>query len=324
MKRVVLAYDGGGETSIAIPWLGDADNGGRGAAEVVAMVLDVGRGAALVEVRERALALGAVRCHVIDAREEFARDYILPALHAGAFADGRSPQVATLQYPLIAKKLVDVARMEDADAIAVPAGRATDTETIEMLVRSLEPSREIIVPANHGMMSGDAVRGYARAHGVDLEANAAMPAVDANIWGRAITIDLDATPSLASPVPAYELTRSPEHAPDQSADLEIEFEAGTPVRVNGIDMSLVEMIESLETIGGSHGIGRVDLTTTGRDGRRYREISESPAAAILGTAWTALGLARMTGTARVRLFKGECSARETTGHAVARAATAQR
>jgi argininosuccinate synthase len=323
MRRVVLAYDGGGEMSIAIPWVMEE----RGAAEVVAMIVDVGRGAALVEVRERALALGAIRCHVIDAREEFARDYVLPALHAGAFDDG-SPRIATLAHRLVAKKLVDVARMEHAEAIAVPGDRATDTETLEALVRDLDSSREIIVPAREWTMMGEALAAYARAHDVDVIAQAGQT-TDANIWGRATTIPDDASPSSASPqpTPSYELTRSPEHAPDQPADLEIEFDAGVPMRVNGIDMSLLEMLESLETIGGSHGIGRTDVRTTGRDGRAYRVISESPAAAILSVARAALGAGVNSGTARVRLFKGTCAGPDdsiSAHEASRRAATAKR
>lgn len=323
MKRVVLAYDGSGEMSIAIPWLVDE----RGVAEVVAMVVDVGRGAALVEVRERALALGAVRCHVIDAREEFARDYVLPALHAGAFDGGRSPRISSLARRLVASKLVDVARMEHAGAVAVPAGGPADTETMATLVRDLDPLREVIVPASEWTMEGEALSAYAQAHGVADLADADRAVIDANIWGRVTTVALDGPASASSPTPAYELTRSPEHAPDQPADLEIEFAAGVPMRVNGIDMTLLEMFESLETIGGSHGIGRTELTSTGRDGRRYRESSESPAAVILDVARSALGPDNGSGRARVRLFKGACAAHDggTSPHPAApSAATAQR
>ena len=322
MKRVVLAYDGGGETSVAIPWLMDEG----GVREVVAMVVDVGRGAALVEVRERALALGAVRCHVIDAREELARDYVLPALHAGMFVGGGSPRISSLARRLVARKLVDVARMEHADAVAVAAGVPTDAETLEALVRELDPARDVIVPAREWAMTGEALAAYARAHDVEEVAGAADAIVDANIWGRTTIVAIDDAASISRATPAYELTRSPEHAPDQPADLEIEFAAGVPVRVNGIDMSLLEMFESLETIGGSHGIGRSDLTITGRDGRRYREFSESPAAVILDVANAALHPAGGTGRTRVRLFKGTCTAHDggASADTAQGAATAQR
>ena len=307
MRRVVVAYDGGSETSLAIPWLLDGRNDGRGPTEVVALILDVGRGAALVEVRERALALGAVRCHVIDAREEFARDYVLPALHAGTFDPGRSPQFATLVHPLLAKTLVDVARMEHAGAIAVPAGRAAETTTIEALVQALDPSLDVLVPARLWKMSADAFAAYARAHNVDVTAaTSGAPAVDANVWGRTMTFDPAINPSDTSEN-LYLITRSPEHAPDQPADLDIEFDGGVPVRVNGIDMTLLEMFESLEIIGGTHGIGRTDVVTTVSDGRKRREIAESPAAAILGAARSALGAAMPTGSVRLRLFKGTCT-----------------
>jgi argininosuccinate synthase len=307
MRRVVLAFDGGSETSLAIPWLLDGARDGCTATEVVAVILDVGRGAALVAVRERALALGAVRCHVIDAREEFARDHLLPALHAGTFDPGRSPQFATLAYPLLAKTLVDVARMEHAGAIAVPAGRSTDSQTIEALVRALDSSLDVLVPARMWNMSPEALAAYARAHNVDAPADASgAPAVDANVWGRTMTLDPGATLAQISE-PMYVITRSPEHAPDQPADLDIEFDDGVPVRVNGIDMTLLEMFESLEIIGGTHGIGRTDVVTTGADGRQRREIAESPAAAILSAARSALGAATPSGSARLCLFKGTCT-----------------
>ena len=303
MRRIVLAYSGGLETSVAIPWL--ADHFG---AEIVAVVIDVGRKSGLVEMRERALALGAVRCHVIDAREEFARDYILPTLQAGAFSQDRSLLPSALARPLIARKLVDVARMEHATAIAYGGGLGDDRASLDVLVRALDPTIELVAPARiWGMTQADVLE-YARARNIPGSVPPGSPhQIAANLWGRSVAIDASGDPE-----EAWEVTRSPDTAPDQPAHLDIEFERGMPIRVNGIEMLLLEMIESLETIGGVHGVGRTDTIVARPDGTKYREISETPAATILHFAYReleALSLpvgSYLSGSIRLRLFKGDC------------------
>ena len=288
MRRIVLAYSGGLETSVAIPWL--ADHFG---AEIVAVVIDVGRKSGLVETRERALALGARRCHVIDAREEFARDYILPTLQAGAFSQDRPTLPSALARPLIARKLVDVARMEHATSIAYGGGRGYDRVSLDVLARALDPTIELMAPARIWGMTQADVLAYARArHIPESVPPGSSHQIAANVWGRSVAIHASGDPWEQSleevpedvPEDVHMLTRSPGTAPDQPAYLEIEFERGMPVRVNGIEMVLLEMIESLETIAGVHGIGRTNTIVARPDGTKYREISETPAATILHLA----------------------------------------
>jgi argininosuccinate synthase len=281
MKRIVLAYSGGLVSSAAIPWLAaHAD------AEIVAVVMDVGRKTGLVEARERALALGAVRCHVVDVRDEFARDYVLPALRAGVFDEDRSWLPSALSRPLVARKLVEVARMEHASAIAYGSGRGYDRASLDALTAALDPSLERIAPERTWGMSPAELTAYARAHGIsNAEAPGEPHEIAANLWGRSAGLDLAHDSWAEVPEDVYRLTRDAADAPDQPAYLDIEFERGNPTRVNGIEMLQLEMIESLETIAGAHGIGRADTIATRPDGTKYREISEAPAAAILHAAY---------------------------------------
>jgi argininosuccinate synthase len=281
MERIVLAYSGGLDTSVAIPWLAE-----KYGAEVIAVTLDLGQGKELTDVRERALAVGAVRAHVIDVREEFAREYILPALQAGAIYEHRYPMATSLGRPLIAKRLVEVARMEGATAIAHGCtGKGNDQVRIDVSARALEPSIRVIAPAREwGMTRPDEIE-YARARGIPVPATVKSPySTDANLWGRSIECGVLEDPWVEPPEEIYTLTRSPADCPDEPAYVEIEFQAGVPVRVNGIDMPLVELVESLETIGGAHGVGRIDMLENRLVGIKSREIYEAPAAVILHAA----------------------------------------
>lgn len=286
MKRIVLAYSGGLETSVAIPWLAD---GGLDAAatgrEVVAVILDLGRRSALVEQRERALSLGAVRCHVVDVREALAGGYILPALQAGVFASARSPMAPAIARPLIAKMLVEIARMESAAAVAYGSGAGSDRPSLDGLIRSLNPALETIVPARVWDMPESAVLAYAREHDIPaIEPGSDREKVSANLWARSVVFDTRRDPWADVPEAMYVLTRSAAECPDRPAYVELEFQSGVPSRVNGIEMPLLEMIESLEIIGGTHGVGRTDVVVHREDGTKCREISEAPAASLLHLA----------------------------------------
>lgn len=330
MKRIVLAYSGGLQSSDAIQWLLERFPG----VEVVAVMVDLGARADLVEARERALSLGVVRCHVVDAREELARSCVLPALQAGALPANQSPLLAAFDRPVIAGRLVDLARMEAADAVACGAARAFDYSVFAQLVRALNPSIELIPCAPAAARQG---------------ADAAPQNVVANVWGRSVAIDFNEDGAAEASEDLYTLTRAPKDAPDQPAVLEIEFEKGLPVRVNGIEMLLLEMIESLETIAGAHGVGRTDSIVARPDGTKYREIAETPAGLMLQMAhgelqnfaitrelcrlvpdlgavyrdlaesgkwfsdtrnaldaFTASIQPKVTGSIRLRLFKGDC------------------
>ena len=284
MPRVVLAYSGGVDTSVAIPWLIEQHH-----AEVVTVTLDVGQGVELEEVRDRALASGAARAHVIDARDAFANDFIRPALQARAIYEDRYPLATALGRPLVARQLVEIARIEAATAVAHGAGRGQDRARLETAVRALDPSLDVIAPARlSGQTRAEAVE-YARRRGVALPATAESPyRIDRNLWGRSIAGGGLDDPWREPPDDVYAITRSPADTPDQPAYVEVEFDGGVPIGLNGIGMSLVELIQSLETIAGAHGVGRVDMIENrlppGAKGEKSRELYEAPAAVVLHAA----------------------------------------
>jgi argininosuccinate synthase len=280
-KRILLAYSGGLESSAAIPWLAERFPG----SPIVAVIVDLGRRTELVGLRDRASALGVIRCHVVDARDEFIRDYLMPAMQAGAFGGHRPLVSPALERSIIAKKLVDLARMEDAGAIAFGAGRNLDRASLERLIGSLDSSLDLI-PYTH-RRDDDASAG----------AGNGPRETATNLWGRSVAMD-DGWAEVSED--AYLLTRAPKDGPDHPAYLEVELESGLPVRVNGIEMPALEMIESLETIAGAHGVGRTDATLSRPDGAKYRAIGEAPAALVLQMAHQELetlaippGLARL-------------------------------
>ncbi len=348
MKRIVLAYSGGLDTSVAIPWLAE-----KYGAEIVAVTMDLGQGKELDDVRERALAIGAVRAHVLDLREEFARDYILPALQAGAIYEGRYPLATALGRPLISKHLVAIARLENAEAIAHGCtGKGNDQVRMDVSARALEPDIQVIAPARVWGLSRPEEIEYARVRGIPVPATVSSPySTDSNLWGRSIECGILEDPWQEPPDDIYTLTKSPAESPDRPAYVEIDFERGVPVATNGVAMSLVELIQSLETIAGGHGVGRIDMVENRLVGIKSREIYEAPAAVALHAAHRELqkfvtprdlerltselgvryadlvynGLwftptreaidalvakvqERVTGTIRLRFFKGDCRA----------------
>jgi argininosuccinate synthase len=280
-ERIVLAYSGGLDTSVAIPWLAE-----RYGAEVIAVTLDLGQGRELEQIRERALATGASRCHVLDVREEFARDYILPALQAGAIYEDRYPMATSLGRPLIAQKLVEIAEMEQATAIAHGCtGKGNDQVRIDVSARALNPKIRVIAPARVWNMSRPDEIEYARQRGIPVPATKASPySTDENLWGRSIECGVLEDPWAEPPEEIYALTKSPADAPDVPAYVEIEFARGVPTYVNGVAMPFAELIGSLETIAGAHGVGRIDMLENRLVGIKSREIYEAPAAVVLHTA----------------------------------------
>ncbi len=275
--RIVLAHSGGLDTSVAIPWLAE-----RHDAEVVAVTLDLGQDSELTEIREAALSAGAVRAHVIDASGAFIEEYAWRALQAGALYAGCDPQSAALGRAIVAARLIDVANMEAATAIAYGPG-------LEPWVRALQPSLPVIVPTTLWSLSRADKLAYARARNVHVtEAAEGFAGGEANIWGRSVPAhDPDAVSS-ASRDGGYVLTRSAPDCPDEPAYLDIEFEAGVPVRANAIEMTLLEMIESLDIIAGAHGVGRIERSERATDGSTSRAAFEAPAATVLHAAHCAL------------------------------------
>ena len=281
MERIVLAYSGGLDTSVAIPWLAD-----RYTAQIVAVTLDLGQGRELDAVRERALATGAAACHVIDVQEEFAHDYILPALQANALYEDQYPLATALGRPLIAKKLVEIAQREGATAIAHGCtGKGNDQVRLDVGVRALDPTLSVVAPARiWGMTRADEIE-YARERGIPVPATVESPySTDANLWGRSIECGVLEDPWVEPPEEIYTLTKTPVAAPDVPAYLEIALEAGVPVTVNGVAMPLTELIHSVATIAGAHGVGRIDVVENRLVGIKSREIYEAPAAVALHAA----------------------------------------
>lgn len=286
MDRIVLAYSGGLDTSVAIPWLAE-----KYRAEIVTVTMDLGQGKELDDARERALALGAVRAHVLDLRGEFARDFVLPALQAGAVYEERYPLATALGRPLIAKHLVEIARLEGATVVAHGCGteKGNDAVRIDLAVRALNPALDVLAPLGLWDVTKQEKVAFAKKRGIPVPVGADSPyTTDVNLWGRSIEYGVLDDPWLEPPDDVYLLTRAPREAPDIPAYVEIEFERGVPVAINGVSLSLVELISSLETIAGAHGVGRIDLLENRLGDTKSREIYEAPAGVLLHAAHSEL------------------------------------
>ena len=281
MERIILAYSGGLDTSVAVKWLAD-----RYDAEIVTLTIDLGQGKELDNVRERALAVGAVRAHVVDARQEFADEYILPALQAGAIYEGKYPLATALGRPLIAKKLVEFAEMEEAGMIAHGCtGKGNDQVRMDVSARALNPALKVVAPARVWGLTRPEEIEYAKQNGIPVPASVENPySTDSNLWGRSIECGVLEDPWTEPPEEIYTLTKSPSDAPDVPAYVEIDFKCGVPTKVNGVAMPLIELINSLEAIAGVHGIGRIDLVENRLVGIKSREIYEAPVATVLHAA----------------------------------------
>ena len=281
MQRIILAYSGGLDTTVAIPWL--AENYG---AEVVAVTLDLGQGKELETVRDRALAAGAARAHVLDVREEFARDFVLPALKADSIDEERQPMGRALAWPLIARKLVEIAALEQAQAIAHGCtDNGHDHGPLNLALRALNPAMIVLAPVRDwGMTRAEAVA-YARMRGLSVPSALDSPyRIDTSLWGRSIEHGALDDPWTEPPDGIYTLTKAPSECPDGAAYVELTFERGSPTAINGIAMPLVELVASLSTIAGAHGVGRIDTLENRPTGIRSREVCEAPAAVALHMA----------------------------------------
>jgi argininosuccinate synthase len=300
--RIVLAYSGGLDTSVAIPWLAERYN-----AEIIAVTLDLGQGRELDEVRERALASGAARCHVLDAREEFARDYILPALKANALYEERYPLATALGRPLIAKKLIEIAHIEDAKTIAhgcTGTGTRNDRVRIEFSAQAIDPSIAIVAPARLWGLTPAERFAYAQSRGIPVPATVENAyRIDTNLWGRSIEDGVLDDVWHEPPEDIYTLTKAAADGPNQPAYVEVGFESGVPVTVNGVSMSFTELIDSLTTIAGAHGVGRLDIIENRLMDTKSREVYEVPAAFVLHVAHKELeGFVTSTATNRFKHF----------------------
>lgn len=276
-KKVVLAYSGGLDTSVAIQWLKEQGY------EVVACCLDVGEGKDLDFIQAKALQVGASKSVVIDAKEEFANEYALRALQAHAMYEGKYPLVSALSRPLISKKLVEVAEEEKADAIAHGCtGKGNDQVRFEVSIKALNPELEVLAPVREWSWSREEEIAYAKEKGIPIPINLDSPfSIDMNLWGRSNECGILEDPWAAPPADAYELTSALEDTPDAPDLIEIEFEKGIPTAVNGKKYPLSELILHLNAVAGKHGVGRIDHVENRLVGIKSREVYECPGAETL-------------------------------------------
>ncbi|KQL20806.1 argininosuccinate synthase [Cytobacillus solani] len=275
--KVVLAYSGGLDTSVAIKWLGDQGY------SVVACCLDVGEGKDLNFIQEKALTVGAVQSYVIDAKEEFASEYALMAMQAHALYENKYPLISALSRPLIAKKLVEVAEKEGAVAVAHGCtGKGNDQVRFEVAIQALNPDLEVLAPVREWSWSREEEIEYAKQKNIPIPINLDSPfSIDQNLWGRSNECGILEDPWAAPPEEAYELTASLENTPNTPDIIEIGFEKGVPVSLDGKNYSLAELILELNTIAGKHGVGRVDHVENRLVGIKSREVYECPGAMTL-------------------------------------------
>jgi len=280
VRRVLLLYSGGLDTSVMLKWIQDSYG-----AEVVCLTVNLGQpGEDYAVIEGKALRLGALECHVVDAREQFAAEYVAPAIRANALYGGGYPLFTALGRPLIAKLAVDYARSTGCDTIAHGCtGKGNDQVRIEATIATLAPELKVIAPVRSWQMGREEEIEYAREHGIPIKGGAetAPYSIDDNLWGRSSEgrwiEDLDHAPE----DDVFQLVTRPEEAPDEPETVTVEFERGVPVALNGQRLELVALIEAVAAIGARHGVGIVDHIEDRIVGLKVRDIYEVPAAAIL-------------------------------------------
>jgi argininosuccinate synthase len=305
VNRVLLLYSGGLDTSVMLKWIQDEYE-----AEVVCLTVNLGQpGEDYGVIEGKAMQLGALACHVVDAREPFAREYVAPAIKANALYGGGYPLFTALGRPLIAKLAVEHARLAGCDTIAHGCtGKGNDQVRIEATVATLAPELKVIAPVRSWQMGREEEIAYAREHSIPIKSHhgsesEAPYSIDDNLWGRSSEgrwiEDLDHAPE----DDVFQLVTPPERAPDEPEVVEVEFERGLPVALNGERLELVELIERAATIGARHGVGIVDHIEDRIVGLKVRDIYEAPAAAILLPAHQELE--KLVCTIHQNQFKGE-------------------
>lgn len=276
-QKVVLAYSGGLDTSVAIKWLQDQGY------DVVACCLDVGEGKDLEFVKNKAISVGAIKSYVVDAKEEFANEFALRALQAHTLYEGKYPLVSALSRPLIAKKLVEIANLEGAVAVAHGCtGKGNDQVRFEVAISALDPELQVLAPVREWGWSREEEIQYATKHDIPIPINLDSPySIDQNLWGRSNECGILEDPWAAPPAGAYDLTVSVEEAPDQADIIELTFKEGVPVALDGVPYKLSDLIVELNQLAGKHGVGRIDHVENRLIGIKSREVYECPAAITL-------------------------------------------
>jgi argininosuccinate synthase len=283
--KVVLAYSGGVDTSVAIKWIGE-----KYGMDVIALSVDMGAEKEYEAIRQKALGVGAIKALIIDARDTFINDFVFPTLQADAIYEGQYTLATAIGRPLIARLLVDVARQEGATAVAHGCtGKGNDQVRFDVSVAALAPDLRIIAPAREWGMTREQAIEYARKHEIPIPVTRKSPySIDENLWGKSIECGVLDDPWAEPPEEVFTWTKSPLHAPDEPRYVEIGFEKGIPVSLDGQAMAGVALVEKLNAIAGEHGVGRYDNLENRLVGIKSREVYETPAAAVLLAAHLAL------------------------------------
>ena len=286
VKKVVLAYSGGLDTSIILKWLTE-----EYACEVIAFSADLGQGEELDHVPEKAKNTGASACHILDLKEEFTRDFVFPMFRANAIYEGRYFLGTSIARPLISKAQMEIAAKEGADAVSHGAtGKGNDQVRFELAYYHFDPAIKVIAPWREwDLKSRTALEAYAKKHGIPVPTSKKFPwSSDRNLLHISFEGDILENPWAEAPEEMYVLSVSPEDAPDQPEYVEIDFEKGDPVAVNGERLSPANLLAKLNELGGRHGIGRVDLMENRYVGMKSRGVYETPGGTILEEAHRAV------------------------------------
>ncbi|WP_025270719.1 argininosuccinate synthase [Hippea sp. KM1] len=279
IKKVVLAYSGGLDTSVIVKWLQD-----KYGCEVITYTADLGQNEDLEPIKEKALKVGASKAYVEDVREEFLNDYVMKAFKFGALYEGKYPLATALGRPLITKKMIEITQKEGADAIAHGStGKGNDQVRFDVSAVALKPDIKVIAPVRDWeLKSRDEEIEYAKKHGIPVPVTKDKPySIDRNIWGLSVEAGPLEDPYHEPDEEIYSFTKNPLEAPDEPEYVEIEFEKGIPVALNGEKLNIVDLVNKANEIAGKHGVGRIDMVENRLVGIKSREIYEAPAAVLL-------------------------------------------
>ena len=296
--KVVLAYSGGLDTSMMLKWIQEEYE-----MDVISCIVDVGQGKDMKAVEEKAWNLGVLNHYTFDAKEEFARGYVFPAIKANALYMGTYPVSSSISRPLIAKKVVEVAEVEGAQAVAHGCtGKGNDQVRFDMTFKALNPGLKIIAPVREWKFDRHSQIEWAKEHGVPVPVTADSPySIDQNLWGRSIEGGILEHPDIKAPDDIWEWTVDVEDSPDEPDYVKIGFDAGVPVNIDGEDAGPVELLQKLNKAGGAHGIGRIEHMEDRVVGLKTRETYETPAAEIVLSAHE--DLEKMVLTRHQKMFK---------------------
>lgn len=284
-NKIILAYSGGLDTSCAIKWLQE-----QYGYQVIAVAMDVGEGKDLVPIKEKALKIGAAQCYVLPLQDVFAKEFLIPAIQSNALYEGIYPLVSALSRPLIARALVDIAHKEHAVAVSHGCtGKGNDQVRFDVAIKTLSPELTIIAPVRENPLSREDAIQYASKHSIPLPIDLNNPfSIDQNLWGRSCECGVLEDPWAEPPEAAYALTNSIDKTPNTPKEIIIGFEQGVPVSLDKKALALTDLIQTLNTIAGEHGVGRIDHIENRLVGIKSREVYEAPAAMTLITAHKAL------------------------------------